>query len=74
MWSTTKGHHVDQKIIRFAPRTAGSAMADSGQTVRAIFSAIATGLSETSLEDITIPGLSMTEADMVQTVRPMFRN
>ncbi|KAK0444679.1 hypothetical protein EV421DRAFT_360010 [Armillaria borealis] len=47
MWSTTKGHHVDQKIIRFAPpRAAGSGMADSGQT------------------DVTIPGLSMTEADM----------
>ncbi|PBK91800.1 hypothetical protein ARMGADRAFT_1081216 [Armillaria gallica] len=42
-------------------------MADSGQTVRAVFSATAAGLPETSFEDVTIPGLSMTEADMVQT-------
>lgn len=50
MWTATKEHQVDQKIMRFAPpRPAGSGMADSGQT------------------DVTIPGLSMTEADMVQT-------
>ncbi|PBK91791.1 hypothetical protein ARMGADRAFT_187619 [Armillaria gallica] len=50
MWSTTKGHHIDQKIIRFAPaQVAGSGMVDSGQTT------------------ITIPGLSVTEADTVQT-------
>ncbi|PBK66824.1 hypothetical protein ARMSODRAFT_1021242 [Armillaria solidipes] len=68
MWSTTKGHHVDQKIIRFAPpRAAGSGMADSGQTVRAVLSGTTAGLPETSFEDVTIPGLSMTEADMVQT-------
>ncbi len=75
MWSTTKGHHVDQKIIRFAPpRAAGSGMAGSGQRVRAVFSATAAGLPETSFEDVTIHGLSMTETDMVQTVRPEFRD
>ncbi|KAK0497514.1 hypothetical protein EDD18DRAFT_157055 [Armillaria luteobubalina] len=34
MWSATKGHNVDQKIMRFVPpRAAGSGMADSGQTM-----------------------------------------
>ncbi len=75
MWSTTKGHHIDQKIIRFAPaQVAGSGMVDSGQTVCAVVSAIMAGLPETSLQTITIPGLSVTEADTVQTVRVTSRD